>query len=302
MQKTEKKMISITLVMVMLLAMLMPSISSAATGEVVIKDSKLKAAIVQQEIDANKDGIITQEEMKELTHIDIPDGVTDLTGLEYATNLEITTIKYNNKMPDLSKVNSTAVHVDISGATTTVKLDFLKNVEKLSVVSIFSNDEKDSIDGDYSALSEIRMLQCLNLGRGVGIQSIKELGHLDNLLCLDITGNPALDEILDFSGVGELKRLQQLTIRGKIVQNISELSKVNNLAIVCFENVDGISDLSALSNSEQLTYVEICSTDLSDLSFLKNKQRLEYLSIMDSPIKYMDDRKTLLQLILMLMV
>ena len=63
MKKMEKKVISITLVMVMLVVMLIPSISSATTGEVTIKDSKLKEAIAEQ-ADINKDGIITEEEMK----------------------------------------------------------------------------------------------------------------------------------------------------------------------------------------------------------------------------------------------
>lgn len=47
MKKTEKKIIGIFVLMVMLITILIPSISSATTTEITINDSKLKEFIVR---------------------------------------------------------------------------------------------------------------------------------------------------------------------------------------------------------------------------------------------------------------
>lgn len=47
MKKTQKKMIGIMALTIILLSILIPSISSATTGEITIHDSKLKEIIVR---------------------------------------------------------------------------------------------------------------------------------------------------------------------------------------------------------------------------------------------------------------
>lgn len=303
MKKIEKKVIGIALVMVMLVAMLIPSISSAAMREVTIKDSKLKEAILtQNNVDTNNDGIITEEEMKNVERIQIPEGVLDLTGLEYATNLGDITIKYSEKMPDLSRINSASneigINIDVSNATTTVNLDFLKDIKKLSYVMIYKPDTEEPININYSALSEIKTLNSLSLRYGTAPKSIKELGNLNYLLGLEIAGNIENDnETIDLSGIEDFTNLTSLTIVDYNLQNVSKVGKLENLADLNFCDVKGISDLSALANCNELKYVEIRSTDLSDVSFLENKRNIWGLHLANSPIKNIKGQKDLILLV-----
>lgn len=303
MKKTKKEVISITLLGLILLTMLIPSISLAAEGGITIKDAKLKEAIVtQNEVDINNDGIITEEEMKNVKRIQIPEDVTDLTGLEYATNLEEITIKYSEKMPDLSKVNSKSedigINIDVSEATTTVKLDFLKNLKKLSYVMIYKPDTDNPINIDYSALSQIKTLNSLSLRYGVAPKSIKELGNLNYLLRLEIAGNIGNDnETIDLSGIEDFTNLTSLTIVDYNLQNVSKVGQLANLADLTFCDVKGISELSALANCNELQYVEIRSTDLADVSFLENKRNIWGLHLTNSPIKNIKEQKDLILLV-----
>lgn len=299
MRKTEEKVISITLVMIMLLAMLIPSISFATTGEITIKDAKLKERILEV-VDINDDGIVTEEEMKKMEVIDIPIGVTDITGLEYAKNLREIGIVYAKTMPDLS-VLELETDLDIrvileGGLDIDVKFDFLKNIQNLHHLTIIkSSSIAPNVKIDFKSLTEIKDLISLHLD-GVAPSSIAEIKGIKGLMTLTILGDLEQPTI-DLSGIGDFTELISLGFNTVNVKNANEIGKIAKLNSFVLGDVKGVSDLSALANCNQLLWVEICSTDLSDISFLENKEKIEYLRITDSPIKNINDRKVLLQLI-----
>lgn len=280
-----KKMIGIIVLTIMLLSILIPSISLATTEEIIINDNQLKELIVLM-VDSNKDGIITEEEMKNLESIQIPEGVTDLTGLEYAINLKVINVPYSENMPDLSKINSESnkeVYVNVSNATTLVNLDFLKNVKNLIDVMIFKPDKEEPVNIDYSVLAQIKTLKSLSLRYGVAPKSMEDLGKLTNLKELDIM----MDGIgtIDLKGIENFPNLTSLEITDYNLQNASKLGELKHLNNIHFYGIGGISDLSALANCNELEYVTIISSDLSDISFLKNKENLKNLTIQHLPIK-----------------
>lgn len=286
MKKTEKKVISMALLMSILFTMLMPSISSAA-GEVTIKDSKLKEAIAEQ-VDDNEDGIITEEEMKNLETIVIPEGVTDLTGLEYATKLSGIEVEYSNTMPDFSGVGAMDVSVVIGSVPDTmVKLDFLKDIENVSSISIINLSDEDYIEVEYGykCLKEIKTLQQLVLS-GVTPSTMEDIGQISGLESL-IINRGSFDGMICFTGIENLTNLSSLTIFGATVPDISEVGQLRNLSELMIDSVDGLynADLSSLANCTNLQYLFIHGTDISDLSFLKNKESLRFLSIISAPIK-----------------
>lgn len=237
-------------------------------------------------VDSNKDGMITEEEMKNLESIQIPEGVTDLTGLEYAINLKVINVPYSENMPDLSKISSESnkeVYVDVSNATTLVNLDFLKNVKNLIDVMIFKPDKVEPVNIDYSVLAQIKTLKSLSLRYGVAPKSIEDLGKLTNLKELDIM----MEGIgtIDLKGIENFPNLTTLEITDYKLQNASQLGKLKHLKNIHFYGIEGISDLSALTSCNELEYVTIISSDLSDIAFLKNKESLKNLTIQYSPIK-----------------
>lgn len=239
-------------------------------------------------VDSNKDGIITEEEMKNLQSIQIPEGVIDITGLEYAINLKVINVPYSENMPDLSKINSEsnkAIYVDVSNATTLVNLDFLKNVKNLIDVMIFKPDKEEPVNIDYSVLAQIKTLKSLSLRYGVAPKSIEDLGKLTNLKELDIMMGEYGIGTIDLKGIENFPKLTTLDITDYNLQNASKLGELKHLNNLHFYGIGGISDLSALANCNELEYVTIISSDLSDISFLKNKESLRNLTIHHLPIK-----------------
>lgn len=287
MKKMEKKVISITLLLVIVLAMLIPSTSLATEKGITIKDSKLK-----EEIDANKDGIITEEEMNDLTGISIPEGVTDLTGLEYATNLDYIDMVYNKIMPDLSKLNPKGnIELNLricSVPDTDIKFDFLKNLKKLTDLSIRNMNENYEGYVELKNLQDIKTLKALHLFK-VGPIYLGDLNGISELETLSIDDTWHVDGIINLEGIENCDKLAFLSINGGSIINSSKIGKLKNLRelVLCETNIS--NDLLSLANCKELQRVQIQNTNISDISFLKNKENLISLWIQDSPIKDVKD-------------
>ena len=283
MKEVQKKVVGIILLIVILLTILMPCISLATTGEVTIKDSKLKEAIVGQ-VDFNKDGIITEEEMKKLEAIEIPVGVTDLTGLEYASNLNSMDLEYSKTMPDFSGLSVSNISLMISNVPdTSVNLDFLKKIKNLEYVSIFNFSDNFFVEVEYKDLKEIKTLKGLTFSR-LTPDNYEEIGQISGLEQLSII-EVSRYGIMDLTGMEKLTKLRSLAINNATIPGVSEISQLKNLSDLILEDVHIINEVTSLANCANLNYLYIRNTNIADLSFLKNKTNLRSLSIYDSPIK-----------------
>ena len=272
MKKMEKKVISITLVVAMLLTMLTPCISLATEGEITIKDAKLKEAIAQ-EVDANKDGIITEEEIKELGHIDIPEGVTDLTGLEYATNLGSINIMYTEATPNLiGAINSeelVRVNMTISASVkenSIVKLDFLKKMKNLKELFIVVEDKTAFKNVNYSTLKDLKYLRVLSLESQIMPNSISELGNISSLESLSLNGEGGIGGSISMNGI----------------------EKLTNLWLLNITHCD-INDIAKIGEVKKLEHLRIEDTYITDISFLENNQTVKELQLINLPFESMKD-------------
>lgn len=272
MKKMEKKVISITLVVAMLLTMLTPCISLATEGEITIKDAKLKEAIAQ-EVDANKDGIITEEEIKELGHIDIPEGVTDLTGLEYATNLGSINIMYTEATPNLiGAINSeelVRVNMTISASVkenSIVKLDFLKKMKNLKELFIVVEDKTAFKNVNYSTLKDLKYLRVLSLESQIMPNSISELGNISSLESLSLNGKGGIGGSISMNGI----------------------EKLTNLWLLNITHCD-INDIAKIGEVKKLEHLHIEDTYITDISFLENNQTVKELQLINLPFESMKD-------------
>lgn len=288
MKKIEKKVISITLLMVILLAMLIPSISLAATEEITINDGKLKEAIVN-EVDVNKDGKITKEEMKELGHIDIPEGVTDLTGLEYATNLGSMNIIYTEATPNLiGEIKSeefVRVNMTISASVkvnSIVKLDFLKKIKNLKELFIVVEDKTDWQKVDYSTLKDLKYLRVLSLGAQVMPNSISELGNISSLESLSLSGEDGIDGSISMNGIEKLANLWLLNITHCDINDIAKIGEVKKLEHLHIEDIYTKTDISFLENNEtvkELLLINLPFVSMEDISVISTLPNLKELIV-----------------------
>ncbi len=206
-----------------------------------IPDANLRAAIAEA-LSKAPGAPITAEEMGTLEHLYANEmDISDLTGLEFATNMEVLHIN-GNLMPDLSP---------ISGLT------------QLSGLRIAGNKISD-----ISPLKELKNLGSLEIYANE-ISDISPLAGLTNLGWLSMYNNP----VSDLSPLANLKHLTGIRVSVKEGGNLSPIAALTNLeAIFYWSDSDPVPDLSPLTNLPKLIRIDIEAdgeVDVSPLAALK---------------------------------
>ncbi len=240
---------------------------STAVGQVVsIPDPNLRAKI-EETLGKGSGATITAQEMATLTQLGARDAnISNLTGLESATNLIYLDLNYN------SITNISA----LSGLT---KLEWLSlgsnSISDISVLSGLTYLETLYLGynkiSDISALSGLIHLEKLYL-RNNSITNISALSGLTNLELLNLSDNP----ISNISVLSGLTNLESLSLGNNKISDISVLSGLTHLEYLylAWNSITNISALSGLTNLEKL-YLE--GNKISDISVLSGLTHLEYL-------------------------
>ena len=195
-------------------------------GVVEIPDPKLREAI-RKTLQLPVGNLITQQDMEKLEYLDNEKtekmGITNLTGLQYATNLSSIPLN-QNEITDLSPLANllqleslTAWGNPISDISPLAKLTNLKYID-LAGCDIT----------DISPLANLTQLELLNLGWNHLIQDITSLANLTKLYHLKLAKN----RILDISPLANLTQLKELFIDGN---RISDFSPLDGLSLIIFE-------------------------------------------------------------------
>ena len=230
--------------------------------DVVIPDVNLRAVIVEVLGKEDATAPITFEEMKTLTTISASDrDIKDLTGLEYAVNLEILNAS-DNQITDLSPL-SKLINLRV--------LNIWHNpVESLSPIAGLSNLETITLigDGGISDISPLAGLVKLRhfLTWGNPISNLSPLANLTQIETLDICGS----EASDISVLANLTGLKSLYLIGNGISDVSALSGLTSLERLKLEqnNISDVSPLSELTNLKLLTLNNNSISDFSSLSGL----------------------------------
>ncbi|MCY4603896.1 MAG: leucine-rich repeat domain-containing protein, partial [Gemmatimonadetes bacterium] len=181
-------------------AQLIASKAVQTADVIAIPDANLRAAI-EAALGKASGAPITNDEMATLTALKAPDaGIRDLTGLEFAINLETLWLK-DNAISDVSSLsgltNLTWLWLDINQITDISPLSGLTNLTRLW---LGRNDLSD-----ISPLSGLTNLEVLYLGNNA-ITDISPLSGLTNLTRLDLWDN-AITDISPLSGLTHLEVL-----------------------------------------------------------------------------------------------
>ena len=191
-----------------------------------IPDPNLREAIREQ-LQLPVGTPITQQDMQKLEFLDNEKTqkteIMDLTGLEYATNLNSISIN-QSEIIDLTPLSNliqlealTAWGNPISDISPLAKLTNLKYID-LAGCDIT----------DISPLANLTQLELLNLGWNHLIQDITPLANLTKLYHLKLTKN----RILDISPLANLTELKELFIDGN---RISDFSPLDGLSLIILE-------------------------------------------------------------------
>ncbi len=232
-----------------------------AQNPVVFNDANLKEA-VKEALGIDHDP--NAAEMLELTALDASNReISDLAGLEYATNLQDLQIR-DSLISDLNALTG------------------LQNLWGLDL-----NNNKIS---DISALASLKNLENLSL-RINQISDITALTNLTSLRYLYLSGNL----ISTTSSLSGLTSLIELSLNHNTVSNVSVLAALTNLLELDLGS-NQISDLTALSALTNLTYLNLWENEISDVSPLASLTNLTDIYIDDNHISDLSAFSSLINL------
>ena len=236
-------------------------------ASVYIPDPNLRA-IIEENLGKTPNTPITVEEMATMHQNRIfaeNKGINDLTGLEFATNLEWLKIE-ENQISDLSP---------------------LAGLTKLDLLDISGNEVSD-----LSPLTGLKNLRHVKISHN-NISDLSPLAGLPNLNRFDSWGNPLSDlsplvglEIIDICG-GQLdistlegaKNLKELYLLGGGISDVSPLAKLTGLTRLGVAGNNNVSDISPLAELTGLKWLELSENSISDISPLTKLKNLTWLHI-----------------------
>ena len=253
-----------------------------------IPDTNLATAI-RETLGLTSEETITQLVMQKLGGF-YPNNrqISDLTGIEYAVNLEFTGFN-GNQIKDLTP---------LSGLTQLRNLQLseneINNLKPLAeLTSLRSLDLYRNQITDLSPLAELVGLGSLYLNEN-NISDITPLSGLTHLTYLDLLGN----QISDVSPLPltALTSLIYLELTGNRISDISPLAELKSSARFNTLKLgyNQISDITSLKGLTQLEKLLLQGNRISDVSPLAELVNLEELHLEGNPIK---DREPLLALL-----
>ena len=262
-----------------------------------IPDANLRAAVAETLGKAPR-ATITRADMAKLTHFIAHDAnIRNLTGLEFAKELE--EIRCNNNLiSDLSPLSTlTGLHTvefrhnvikDLSPVAGLINLRWLivpyNLIADLSpvegLVKLDGLDIGGNVITDYSALSGLIKLERIWMGENPSAD-LSPLSGLISLTGYQSWGTP----IFNVSALAELPKLTSLDICGGELSDLSDLADFTNLRelYLAGNKITDISSLASLTGLTSLNLKDNQITDVSPLSGLTNLRRLylEHNSISD---------------------
>ena len=226
---------------------------------------------------------VTAEYMEKLKEVAAYTLIRDLSGLEYATNLEELILggdqrSRQNPIP-LSPLSGFAYLERLIVQEKVTGLDTLLTLPSLRDLSF-----RWAGIADVTVIGQLTDLEKLTLTRNE-IIDITPLENLVNLMSLYLDGNRNDSETLsDISALASLENLRELHISSNAISDITPLAGLVKLReLYLYQN--NISDVSALENLVELTSLSFGYNDVSDVSPLAELMKLENLWLSGNPVE-----------------
>lgn len=209
--------------------------------------------------------------------------IKNLTGLEYATNLEYLDLPFNT-IRDITPITELTKLRSINLSNNQIQdIGPVKRLINLTYLQFSRNQIRD-----ITPLASLPLLIHLSIADNqiLDITPLKDLINLDGVT-LDT------NEISDLSPLSALVNLGHLSIGGNRISDIGPLAKLTNLNSLSLtnSNVSNVSPLAKLTNLQRL-YLD--SNQIRDVRPLIGLTDLEALILVGNPIK---NRKPLLELL-----
>jgi len=313
-------------IFVFLLVLAVAGISQAS----VVSDANLRTAVINQlNLDTNYPGIglgdLTRPTAIDMnrpsfTFLDANSlGISNLTGLNYATNL---TKLYlcNNNLTNISLLSGLTKMkylylwqnfnlADLSSLAAMTNLRYLQvfdcNITDIGVVSNFTKLEGLSLGNNLisniSPVNDINTLKYLSVSNN-DISNIYAVADINGLLELDLSDNYISDinalsgltnivklklhynNITDINALKALTKLQYLYLSYNVdIRDINALKDMNSLVELTLTDVN-LTDISPLADVNQIKYLWLGLNQIEDINALTNYNQLTRLNLFGNPL------------------
>ena len=268
-----------------------------------IPDSNLHAAIAEA-LSKDPNVPITVAEMETLREFEARHNeINDLTGLQFATNLEWLNLGEGwkegkgNQISDLSPIAGliNLRHLgfdrnpvsDLSPLAGLINLEGLAfsfaNVSDLSPLAGLINLESLWFVGnnvsDLSPLAGLINLKKIATWTGNPISDLSPLARLTKLEVIEI-GDTEISDLTPLTGLTGLKRLYLVSNEISDISPLAGLTGLNRLELTR----NNISDISPLAGLTNLTWLDLEDNNLSDVSPLAGLTNLNWLNVSHNEI------------------
>ena len=287
------------------------------SGIVRIPDPNLRG-VIERLLGKENGATIIPEDMERLNQIEaIENGIQDLTGLEYATNLERIEFQHNaisnlTPLTNLNRLNDIKLRdnqiTDVAPLAKLFNVEWmglednqitdlspLQNLKKLNGIGISGNPVTDvtslagliSLEGiaarntritDFSPLANLPNFQWIEFGDDPTILTLPLLTGIKTLRRLEITGT----NISDISGLAELTELTHLDLGGNVISDISALSNLKKLVELRLGR-NLITDISPLSGLTNLRELNLSNNTISNFSPLESLSAITTIHAQENP-------------------
>ena len=237
----------------LVVAVLAGAAAAGPSDPVHFADANLEAAVVAKLAELGVYPPLTEADMLALTTLSANSlGITDLTGLEYATNLQYLSLYYNQL-------------TDVSPLAALTSLQELK----------LSHNQLT----DVSPLAGLTSLRELNLGDNQ-LTDVSPLAGMTSLQHVDL----AYNQLTDVSGLAGLTSLETLYLQVNQLTDILPLAGMTSLQWLDLYSNDTITDVSSLAGMTSLVWLGLAENQLTDISPLAGLTNLEYLGLTRNPL------------------
>ncbi len=212
---------------------------------------------------------LTQQAMTQLRRLHASwSQITNLTGLEHATNLIILEL-YNNSIGDISPLQNLTALTNLNLWNNSIS--DITPLQKLK--SLTSLDIRNNSISDITPLQNLTALTGLHLGDNP-INNIRALSNLRSLTTLGLRR----------SSISDISILSNLTVLTGLVladNQISDITPLQNLTALTglFLNHNRISNISTLSNLTALSILQLRGNQISDITPLEALTELTQLEL-----------------------
>ncbi|HEX5221480.1 MAG TPA: immunoglobulin domain-containing protein [Verrucomicrobiae bacterium] len=280
-----------------------------------VVDPELEQAIVCSS--SNQSGVLTLADLQSLARLSIRNrGVTNLFGLQFATNLTILDAS-ENQISDLTplqtliQLSSLELDDNRGEIATLSPLAGLTNLTCLVLGQVYVNSyaplsgltnltslvvRKGNVTG-LNFLQNLSRLSSLSLPYN-RIRNITALSGLTNLTQLDLRWNASIanysalqsglsnlvslhlegNALLNAPSLQNLGRLRSLNLAENQLESLPSFSGLTNLNYLVLSRNE-IADYSGLANLTNLNYLELSGNAISNVSFLSNLRALQYADL-----------------------